>query len=37
MTECEQCEYYLPEEGICGAFECYGIDCPALPCEKEEE
>jgi hypothetical protein len=34
MTECETCEYYDPEEGICGAFECNGTDCPTLPCEE---
>ena len=22
---CEDCEYYISEEGICGAFECNGI------------
>lgn len=33
--DCENCEYY--DDGVCGAFECYGIDCPLLPCEKGEE
>lgn len=32
--KCETCEYYDPEEGICGAFECNGTDCPTLPCEE---
>ena len=31
---CFGTEYYDPEEGICGAFECNGIDCPTLPCEE---
>ena len=28
------CEYYDPEEGVCGAFECSGLECPDLPCEQ---
>ena len=31
---CEKCKYYDVEEANCGAFECYGIDCPKLPCEQ---
>lgn len=34
--ECKDCEYYDPEEGICKAFECNGLECPELPCEKQE-
>ena len=33
---CEECEYYDKEEGICGAFVCTGIDCPDLPCEMQQ-
>lgn len=33
---CEKCKYYDPKEDRCTAFECYGIDCPPLPCEVEE-
>lgn len=32
--ECLKCEYYDKEEGICGAFECNGLECPTLPCEE---
>ena len=32
--ECEGCEYYDAEEGVCGAFECYGLECRPLPCEE---
>ena len=32
--ECNGCEYYNFEDGVCKAFVCDGIDCPALPCEK---
>jgi len=37
--ECKTCNHYDKNEGICGVFECYGIDCPVLPCEgrKSEE
>ena len=35
--ECETCKYYDKEEEVCGAFECYGIDCPPLPCEEKED
>lgn len=34
-NECTGCEFYDPEEDRCMAFECNGIDCPELPCEKE--
>lgn len=37
MMECDNCEYYDHEEGICTAFECNGIDCPPLPCETAEK
>lgn len=37
MIECKDCEHYNPEEDICMAFECNGIDCPTLPCEVEDE
>ena len=33
---CEECEYYDRDEEVCGAFECNGLECPELPCEKEE-
>ena len=32
---CGHCEYWNDELEECGAFECNGIDCPELPCEKE--
>lgn len=32
--DCENCEYYDSEEGVCKAFECNGLDCPTLPCEE---
>ena len=35
--DCENCEYYNKEEQTCTAFECYGVDCPKLPCERSEE
>ena len=35
--ECETCEYWNEELEECGAFECYGLDCPELPCEREEK
>lgn len=35
MNECAGCEYQL-EDGTCGAFECYGLDCAPLPCELNE-
>lgn len=31
---CEQCEYYNKDEGVCGSFQCNGIECPTLPCEQ---
>ena len=31
--DCESCEYYDVEEGCCGAFECFGLECAPLPCE----
>lgn len=30
---CENCEYYDEWENRCTAFECYGLECPPLPCE----
>lgn len=33
MDKCKQCEYYTEDE-TCGAFECNGLECPELPCEK---
>lgn len=33
--DCENCEYYDLQEGVCKAFECNGLDCPTLPCEEE--
>ena len=35
-NECLGCEYYDEEEGVCGAFECYGLECPPLPCEESD-
>ena len=32
--KCENCRYFVREDNNCGALECYGIDCPPLPCEK---
>ena len=38
MLECETCEFYDKEDGVCTAFVCDGLDCDTpLPCEKEEE
>lgn len=34
--DCKNCEYYDKDEDRCGAFECNGIDCPDLPCERKE-
>ena len=34
MMECVECEYYDTEDEVCGAFECYGLECPKLPCEE---
>lgn len=31
---CEGCEYHNKEEDVCTAFECNGIECPTLPCER---
>lgn len=36
-AQCEACKYYDADEGTCGAFECFGIDCPELPCEHDPE
>ena len=33
INECVDCKYYNKDEEICGAFECYGFECPELPCE----
>ena len=35
-VDCDECRY-KSEDGTCGAFECYGRDCPELPCEIEGE
>ena len=35
--DCESCEYFDRDEEVCGAFECYGLECPELPCEAAEE
>ncbi len=32
-NECLDCEYYNEDEGVCGAFERNGLECPLLPCE----
>lgn len=37
IMNCKDCEYYNEYEENCGAFECNGLDCPTLPCEKESE
>lgn len=34
--ECEGCEHYDPDEEVCRAFECNGLECPALSCEEGE-
>lgn len=31
---CTDCKYYDHEDEVCGAFECYGLECPKLPCEE---
>lgn len=36
MIECEECKYQA-DDGTCGAFECYGLDCKPLPCEIDEQ
>jgi hypothetical protein len=28
---------YQTEERTCGAFDCFGLECPELPCEVNEE
>ena len=33
---CEECEYWNNDLEECGAFECYGLECPPLPCEERE-
>lgn len=33
-NECLDCDWYDPEEDVCKAFVCDGINCPELPCEK---
>ena len=35
-NECSACGYYDSDDDICSAFVCDGLDCPELPCEKEE-
>ena len=37
MIDCNECKYWDEDEGVCGAFECYGLGCPPLPCEEDEE
>lgn len=32
--ECLKCEHYDSEDDRCSAFECDGLECPQLPCEK---
>lgn len=36
-NECQECEFFDPEDDRCTAFECWGIGlidgCPPLPCE----
>ena len=34
--ECLTCEHYDPEDAVCMAFECNGLECPKLPCEEDE-
>ena len=34
--ECSKCEYYDSEDNRCAAFECNGIECTELPCEKKK-
>lgn len=31
---CTDCKYYDHEDEVCGAFECYGLECRPLPCEE---
>lgn len=35
--ECRECEYWDKYNECCGAFECNGLECPTLPCEREAE
>ena len=32
IDSCSGCKY-LMDDGTCGGFECYGLECPPLPCE----
>lgn len=32
--ECEKCEFWNGYQEECGAFDCNGIECAELPCEK---
>jgi hypothetical protein len=34
MSDCKKCEFYDEYNENCGAFECNGLECPELPCEK---
>ena len=34
---CVGCRYYNKEEDNCIAFECNGLECPILPCERQEK
>ena len=34
-NECAACEFFDHDDNYCTAFECNGIECPELPCEKE--
>lgn len=36
-TDCKKCKYYDAEDDRCIAFECNDIDCPKLPCEREDD
>lgn len=33
-NECVGCKYYDSYDDRCTAFECDGLECPQLPCEK---
>lgn len=37
ISNCVGCKYFDAHNDRCTAFECYGIDCPSLPCEEESE
>ena len=36
----DECEFWDDEDGVCTAFECFGLGfldgCPPLPCEESE-